>query len=363
MAEPVEALSFLSATSSSVAVPPVVVLCGDEPFLKRLALKALRQRALGEGEGEFSLVTLAGPQVELRDVLDELASFSLFGGGRRLVHVEGAEPFVTRYRGALEQYVERPHRSGVLVLEVGNWPANTRLAKAVAASGLTIECKSPPPAKLAKWLVSWARSEHGAKLTPDAAQLLHDAVGDELGLLDQELAKLAAAAQGAGRNEIDAALVGELASGGRAQSVWELLDAALEGDTSRALERLDQLTLSGESPQALLGQMSSSLRRMFVAVRILEQAEVDGRRPRLREVLLEAQVPNYGRVLDNAEKQLRQLGRERAGQLGRWLLETDLALKSTAAGPARARIVLERFLTRFSREADPRRAASPAGGR
>ena len=41
--------------------------------------------------------------------------------------VDEADEFVSRYREALEDYVARPGRSGILLLDVKSWPSNTRL--------------------------------------------------------------------------------------------------------------------------------------------------------------------------------------------------------------------------------------------
>ncbi len=65
---------------------------------------------------------------------------SATGGGWSIV--EEADAFVSEHRAELEDYVARP-ANGVLVLDVKTWAANTRLAKAVAVSGRTIECVAP----------------------------------------------------------------------------------------------------------------------------------------------------------------------------------------------------------------------------
>ncbi len=207
------ALDYL-ADAASTEIPPVCVAFGDEPFLKALALAELRRAALGVGEAEFSATRFEGRLAEPRAVFDELSTVALFGGGGRLVIVDDADEFVTRNRAVLEDYVARPSKAGALVLVVDAWPSNTRLAKAVAAQGLAIECKLPPPARVLKWLESWARSRYQARLERSAAELLREIVGDEMGLLDQELAKLAAAAQD---GPISAELVQRLVGGWRAQ--------------------------------------------------------------------------------------------------------------------------------------------------
>jgi DNA polymerase-3 subunit delta len=350
MPKPLDALDYLSHPKKHPALP-VCVLFGDEAYLKRQALLALREEVLGEA-GEFSLARFDGDEAEWREVSDELSTVALFGGGKRLVAVEDGDDFVSRNRSLLEDYAARPKSTAVLVLEVKSWPSNTRLFKALAESGLQIECKFPAPARLLKWLASQAQT-HDARLEPAAAETLVDVVEPDLGLFDQELTKLAALAGSGGT--ITAARVHEAVGGWRTRTTWEMLDAALAGNTAEALVQLDRLLAAGEVPIALLGQIASTLRRFAAATRLVEQAERAGRRVSLREALEEAGFKPF--VLSRAEPQLRQLGRVRGSKLYRWLLEADLALKGGSSAPGRARLVLEELLVRLSA-----RSPSLAGG-
>ena len=340
------AIDYLSAKTKT-ATPPVCVVFGDEPFLKRLALARLRGEVLEGDDGELSFTALDGDEATARDVFDCLATVALFGGGRRLVLVEAADDFVTRNRPALEDYVARPKPSGVLVLEVNSWPSNTKLYKAVAASGLAIECKAPAASTLVKWLVERARATHQAKLDRNAAELLVEVVGPEMGLLDQELAKLAVSVSA--EHAITPELVQQLVGGWRVKTTWDMLDAAAAGNAAEAIVELDRLILAGENPIGILAQIGSSLRRFATAARLVEQAEAEGRRTSLRQVLETAGVKSF--VLGKAESQMRQLGRRRAGQLHRWLMEADLALKGSSSSGQRPRIVLEQLVARMSKQA------------
>ncbi|HEX4148933.1 MAG TPA: DNA polymerase III subunit delta [Pirellulales bacterium] len=346
------ALDYLAAKKRA-AVPAVVVAFGDEPFLSRLVLRELRRVVLDGDDGDFSLTVLNGSQSQWRDVVDELSTVALFGGGRRLVIVEEADEFVSRNRPHLEDYVARPKSGGVLVLDVKSWPSNTRLYKAADASGLQLDCNAPAEAKLLKWLVAWAREHYDVKLDRSAAEDLLEIIGPELGLLDQELAKLASSAAPGG--EVTPELVQELVNGGRTKTTWEMLDAAVAGQAGEALGQLDRLLTSGENAVGLLAQVGSTLRRFAAATRAIEQAEADGHRAALRPALEAAGFKPF--VLSKAESQLKQLGRGRAGNLYRWLLEADLALKGTSSSATRSRIVLEQLISRLSTAADPRNAA------
>jgi DNA polymerase III subunit delta len=321
---------------------PICAVFGDDSFLRRQSILAFRAAVLGEGEAEFSFSSFEGRGCELRDVLEELCTVAMFGDGKRLVLVEEADEFVSRYRGELEDYVANASSTGVLLLELKSFPSNTRLYKSLAADGLLIDCSTPGGAMLTRWLGAWAKQTHQVQLPHAAAEVLVEIIGPELGLLDQEIAKLALLL-GKDR-KISPELIQRNVGGWRAKTVWELLDAALDGKAQEALIQLDRLLASGEQPVGILGQISSNLRRLAAATRLIVQSESAGRRIQLRGALEQAGVKPF--VLQKSERQLRQLGRVRGLQLYRWLLDADLDLKG--ASPLPPRLILERLIVRIA---------------
>ncbi len=261
----------------------------------------------------------------------------------------------------------REHKS-VLVLQVDSWPANTRLYKRIAEMGLQINCNLPKSRFgdveediVLEWLAARAEKQHSARLGNGAGEMLLEIVGPELGRLDQELAKLALLAVSpgpkAGSGQITRELVEQTVGGWRAKTAWTMIEAALDGNAAQALVELDRLLLAGEEPIALLAMMSGSLRRLAAATRIIEQADAERRRISLPDALREAGVAPKKFVLDRAERQLRQITRQRGAQIYNWLLEADLALKGPRSSGQRARLVLEELIVRLSQQAAPK---SPA---
>ncbi|MBN2291148.1 MAG: DNA polymerase III subunit delta [Pirellulales bacterium] len=341
MAKVTDALDYL-AKPADFPAKPFCVIFGEEEFLARHVLAHLRQSVLGEEDADLSLTTFEGRSAELADVLGELETVAMFGGDRRMVVVEGADDFVKNFRPELEEHAAEPSGSGILVLLPKTWSANTRLYKSIAAKGLSIKCTAPTTAKLGPWLRSWAKQRHNAKIEPSASQLLVELVGPELGLLDQELAKLSLSA-GPGE-PITAELVGKMVGTWRTKTTWEMLEAALAGKVDDALKQLDRLLLAGEHPVAILAQISSNLRRFAAATRIILQDEAAGRRPHLRHALETAGVKSF--VLTRSQEELKRLGRHRGDRLYRWLLEADLDLKGNSAVPPR--LIVERLIVRLS---------------
>jgi DNA polymerase-3 subunit delta len=232
----------------------------------------------------------------------------------------------------------------LLLLELGSFPSNTKLYKMAAESGLCIECTAPKGKATEDWIKKWAASVHKLTLTSAQVGFVLDRVGPDFGLLDQELAKAALYAEDGGKIT-DERLTVAIGSW-RTQTVWEIVAAAVEGRTSHALEQLHKVIQAGESPMAVVPQMSWSLRRFGVATQLVAQAERLRNKLSLRDALARAGFRPY--ELGTAENQLRRLGRVRGLAMLDWLLELDMKLKLSHSQEDRAVFAVEEFLVRLA---------------
>jgi len=341
--------------NESPNIAPVCALVGDDGFLRRLCRTRIRHTVSEDGEA-----TEFGAKSEWRDVHDELSTLSLFGGGPRLVFVGNADDFVKNNRSQLESYAAQPASSGCLVLELNALAGNTRLYKTISETGQIIECRAPQKKsgkssypdepRICEWLREWATSTHRFELKRGADEELLQLIGPELGLLDQALAKLALFCEPNG--EVTIELVRKVVGGWRTKTTWEMLDAAIDGNSAAALEQLERLLQAGEAPQAIAGAMMWSLRRFADTAHLVIEAEQDGRKISLPMALEQAGFRKFPKgAMQRAEKQLRQLGRHRAAAMYGMLLELDLSMKGSHSAPNRARWALEKFLLAMSKQA------------
>lgn len=349
----INVLDFLDSSTSD-DLRPWVVLVGGETFLEQQALQRILQLFFAGDDVPFSRFD---ETAEWRDVRDELATRSLFGGEPRLVVVTLADKFVSCHRRQLEDDVGGGRTKGVLVLVVQSWMSNTILAKAVAKKGLTIDCRTPTRGKsvdtkrILEWLRSRAKQTHGVQLSIEAARLLLELTGVEFGILDQNLAKLAVCTSD---KKVNAELVETAVGGWSTTTAWDMIAAALDGDTAEALVQWDHLLQAGQHPIAVFAQVSFILRRLAAATRIFQQAKARNQTLRLGDALVEAGVRDWPPgAIRRSEQQLIQLGRARASNLYRWLLDTDLALKGTHSSPQRARWCIEHLFLRMAAELRP----------
>jgi DNA polymerase-3 subunit delta len=334
--------TFLEAANAG-SLEPIYVVHGDEDFLKRRVLLKLRQICFGD-EGEcLGWTVLEGDRAEFAAVRDELSTLG-FLSEHRLVQVSQADKFVTNHRAQLEKYAAEPSKRGTLVLEVKTWLSTTKLAKLVPVEA-TLVCKALPAGRLPDWCVRWARTNYQKQLSSAGARLLIEYVGSEMGLLDQELGKLAVyvgAAPKIEENDVD-----KVVGNNRAETVWKIFDFISAGQMVDALGLLDKLLDQGEEPLRLLGAFGSQLRKLPQAAALARSGLS------LQEALRQAGVSPFN--LRTAEQQMRHLGRQRVERLYDWLLEVDSGLKG--GSDLSPRLQLERLVVQLTR---PEKAGKPA---
>ena len=324
------AVEFLKQPPADV--PPVAVLSGGQRHLKQAALAVLKKIVIDDDD--TSLTKFAGKDADLQSVTDELRTISMWSA-RRLVVVEDADEFVTKYRASLEKYVEKPAKKSVLVLDVKTWPKTTRLAKLVAKEGLDVECTELKGPQLFKWLLDTARDSYQQTLSRDAASLLIELVGEELGLLDQELNKLASYVGAGGK--IEAKDVQTLVGGWRTETTWAMTDAVRDNDLAFAIDALDQLLTAGEAGPKLLGGISFVFKKFAQATDLSRSQQLD-------QALRSAGV--FPQAVGASSAYLRRIGRARAERILNVLLETEAGLKGGSRLPER--LQLEQLLLQLA---------------
>ncbi|SFI99071.1 DNA polymerase III subunit delta [Planctomicrobium piriforme] len=301
----------------------LAVLHGGERHLKSTSLALLCQRVLGTSSDEaIGLTKFAAKDLDFKTVRDELQMVSMFSD-RKLVLVEDADDFISEFRSQLESYAEKPSHRSLLVLDVKTWRKNTRLAKKVDADGLEIECSELDGGRLTKWLTQQAEEVYQKQLDPQAAQLIPTLAGNSLGLLDQELAKLASYV--GDRTRIGEEDVRTLVGGWKAETTWSMVDAIRDGKSGQALACLNKLLYAGEPAPKILGGLNYVFKKFAIA------SELSRKGGNLQQALKEAGV--FPRDVSNVEKYLRRIRRPRAEAILETLAKADYGLKGGSRVP------------------------------
>ncbi|MDI3318093.1 MAG: DNA polymerase III subunit delta [Bacillota bacterium] len=311
----------------------------EEALLEALGLRDPAQAALGHRR-------LDGRELALGELLRQ-ARWLPLGASRQLLVVEGPAWLETApseaEMAALERYLATAPAPSptVLLLEPSGEPdRRKRLVRLLVERGRVLEAAPLQGAQLAEAARAWCR-RRGRRLAPEAALLLGERVAGGLDGLVHELEKLDVALEPGAPIDTEALL--RLTPLRQEASVFELVDAVVEGGAGRALRLFRRLQAEGEPPARLLALVA----RQFRLIGQLQAAQRDGRDPA-------AAVGVHPYVLRKVTEQARLVDARRLLEALRAIEEADLAVKtgrreeSEAAELALARIALS----------SPRRSAS-----
>jgi DNA polymerase-3 subunit delta len=344
----IHAFDFLATPPSTL--PAVVIVAGNDSTLRSWVVSRLMDGA--------DVSVFDGETVRWVDRRGELSTASLFSAGeRQTVVVRSGDKLVKDCRSELEQHVASPGDATRLVLEVEQLPGNTRLYKIAEKDQCVVQCSAPQSGggrnpqpdvpKIRGFLVRTIAPKYQTKLSDGAANALIEMIGDNIGMLDSEIAKLAVYLP---PNEtITEALVREVVAGWIGKTMWEINDAAAGGQAADALRHLDKLLSGGQATLALLPQLAWALRRLGMATAVVDEWEAAGRRPTPQDGLKASNFRGGPNDLKKAELQMKQLGRDRARKLLAWLLDADLKLKGSHSAPPRDRFVIEELICKLAK--------------
>ncbi len=156
------------------ALQPVYLLAGtDRPKVVR-ALRRLRSHF-----PEESVDVLTAPPTSAVEAAAACNALGLFGGGGRLVVVEGVENWGEPDVKAIEAYLADASPGAVLALWAHQTPKSGALAALVAKRGQVLSYDVPRPRSPSAWVVAEFK-RLGLDVDADAARALVDIVGDDV---------------------------------------------------------------------------------------------------------------------------------------------------------------------------------------
>ncbi|NLZ05337.1 MAG: DNA polymerase III subunit delta [Phycisphaerae bacterium] len=312
----------------------IYVIAGKEESLVNARCQELIDRLVDPQDRMTGLLSADGDQLSISDVLDELRT-APFLTGRRVVVVKGADEFVSKNRSALENYFDKPSATGILVLTVGSWPKQTKLAKKLAKVGTLIEVIPPKRYELPKYLAEYAQRTSKMKLDRPAAEMLIELVGEDLTLLCNEIDKLALFARD--EKAITSKHVESLAGHNRIFGAFEVIEAMIAGDPLQAIRRLRNMFEEDKSAEyTVVGAFAYHLRRMFSAKALLEKGAGPG------------DVAQKLRIWNNKERFFTQLKQTSLEQLGKYIEQLAAIDYAVKTGQAKTQVAMEQLVLRLA---------------
>jgi DNA polymerase-3 subunit delta len=313
---------------------PIYIIVGEEKSIVDTECEKLLETLLEPQQRATGLFNANPAEVSAIEVLDELRTLP-FLTKRRIVLIKGADKFVSENRELLEKYFDNPCPTGILILTVSSWSAQTKLAKKLPAVGKLLRVAQPKRWQLPQRLMRYASDAHEKNLTEAAAELLIELSGDELVRLYGEVDKLALFAQN--EKSITEQHIESLIGHNRIFGVFAVIDAVIAGDVTQAIYRLRTMFAEDKSAEyTVVGAFAFHFRRMFGAKVLLE----DG--------VGSAEIAKRLRIWGDRNSfftQLRKVSLKQMGSILQQLAATDYAIKT---GQVKAEVAAEQLVLRLA---------------
>ncbi|ABD10637.1 DNA polymerase III subunit delta [Frankia sp. CcI156] len=244
---------MLTCVSSS-ALPPLVLVTGDEDLLVGRAVRGVLDAARAR-DPDVEIVDRPAGELSEADLID-LGATSMFGGGRVMV-VRGAQDLAEDLRDALLEYIARPLDDVVLVVVHSGVVKNRKLADVLKTAGARVvpAAKITKPRERHDFVVAEVR-HLGGRVSDGAVRALLDAVGGDLRELAAVCDQLVADTDGL----IDEAAVARFHRGRAEASGFAVADAIIGGDLPQALTLLRQSLEGGTAAVLVSSAVAGGLR-------------------------------------------------------------------------------------------------------
>jgi len=353
-----------AAAAGKGSLRPGYVLAGDEVFLLDRCRSAVLKAFVPPDLTDFCLSDMDLSGTSIFEVLDRAQTPSLMAPFQ-VIFVRNVRQLYTRGAkkeefAALERYFRSPNPQALIIfvadflripsdlrrMEMDDKNRFDRLTETLGEYCGMVELARVNEEDAMRWVAA-AAQDAGARVDPDAARELVDALGADMMCIASEMEKLLLYTLGRGR--ITLGDVETMVLGAKQRSLYELTDAISSHDKARALALLHGLLNSSDAGEdsaiGHLYMLARTFRQMLV---ILEKNVRDSRA--IWQALWQGfRMPPF--AADDLIRQARRYkSRRELTRALRLVARADVELRSS---PPDKRLVLERLVYELASEPKP----------
>jgi len=257
---------------SQHSLPQVLLFEGDEEHLKQDALAELRRAVLPEGMETLNETVLSDPSV---DQLIADTETQPFMADKRLVIVRDFPALMGRAEAdeRLISYLPSVPETAILLFYCTGKPdGRKKLYSAIKKQGGIVTFASLRGAELTRFVTDTFKQD-GKECDDRTAEYLIFTVGSDTGLLVSEIHKISSYAEG--RPSVLADDISLLATPSTECTVFQMVDAVVTGQRTRAFTLLRNLLLSGTDRMAILAMLLRQY-RLLQHIKIMQYEKKGG---------------------------------------------------------------------------------------
>jgi len=168
---------------------PIYLLMGDESYFIDVITKYMNDSILSPEEQGFNQHVIYGKDADVNNIILMCKQFPMMAANQVIILKEAQN---LKKIDELIHYTENPLNSTILIInyKYGTIPANRKLYKSIAKNGEIFISNTLYDNEIPAWTAKYLQKKK-LSITPDAAVLLAEFLGNDLSKLANELDKLA----------------------------------------------------------------------------------------------------------------------------------------------------------------------------
>ena len=207
---------------------------GDDEFQKDEAVRQLVSAAVDPATSDFNLDTRRGADLTA-EALGSLLGTPPMMAERRVAIIRDVGALKKDARSVLDRYIRNPSYDTTVILVAA---PGAKTDKALQTGTTPLEFNPLDGSRVSRWIAHHARAILNVEVTEGAADLLHEAVGNDLYQMASELDKLASYTNGEIITEDSVSAVVGIRRG---ETVADFLDSVMRRDATGALNLIPHI--------------------------------------------------------------------------------------------------------------------------
>ena len=309
------------------------IIYGDDDLAREENLTALKASSHDDQMSDMNTVFLDGSSVS-PDELIQTCNTVPFLADQRIVIVRGLLSRLDgrgrrsrannggasqdEWNGLSEALSSMPPTTTLIMVD-NSVNGNNSLLKALRPVAKVEHCRLPRERDMQMWIRQRAHSL-GVKIEPKAVVDLVSAIGNNTRMMASEMEKLTIYRDG---QEIRHQDVASLVPAAREANIFNMVDAAIEGNAGRAIQLAHDLIDEGTHPMVILSMVARQVRLLLLAKDMVGS--------NLDQDSIGRKLSLSGYPLSKTLQQQRKFSQEQLEQMHEHLVVTDLSIKTGAA--------------------------------
>lgn len=269
----------------------VLLLCGEETYLKQHSKSELLKRIKPDIMPEFNVFEFDGRKYDLKSVAEAIEALPVMAEHKLLTFrnsmiftTSGKDTATKEYKTFWEKYIENVPEDVFIIYDEVKVDKRSSLYKILQKKDAVAEFSYLSENQMINWTIGLFKT-YGKVLSPHDAKYLIEITGEGMLAIKQEAEKIVSYTQGAiqiTRADIDAVVVPVIEN-----KVFDMVDAILAKNTQVALSKLYDLCALKEDETRILGAISASVDKILT-VKLMTECNLD--KP---QIIAKSKIPPF----------------------------------------------------------------------